>query len=118
MRWLVVIALIAGCSKKQDKAPPPDPNNEPAIPAAELKRGEDACNAYVAAACKCAETVPAAKERCEGAKAFPEVVRMGTELTMSKDSTALDVKQAAQTIRKTIAECIQQTAQLPSLGCP
>jgi hypothetical protein len=115
---LVVLALVAGCKKKDDAAPPPPTNNEPAIPAAELKRGEDACNAYVAAACKCAETVPAAQERCAEAKAFPEVVRMGTELTMSKDSEVKDVKQAAQTIRKTIASCIQGTAQLPALGCP
>ena len=118
MKWLLLLALAAGCSKKQDQPAPAPDNNEPAIPAAELKRGEDACNAYAAAACKCAETVPAAKERCEAARAFPEVVKMGTELTMSKDSSAKDVKQAAQTIRKTIAECIQQTAQLPTLGCP
>jgi hypothetical protein len=43
---------------------------------------------------------------------------MGTEMTMSTDSTTKDVKQAAMTVRKTIAECIQQTAQLPTLGCP
>lgn len=117
MRWLLVVALVAACAKKSEDAPPPT-NNAPAIPAAELKRGEDACNAYLAKACACAETVPAATERCEAAKAFPEVVRMGTELTMSTDSSAKDVKQAVMTIRKTIAECIQQTAQLPTLGCP
>jgi hypothetical protein len=115
---LVVLALVAGCKKQDDAAPPPPTNNEPAIPAAELKRGEDACTAYLTAACKCAETVPAAKEKCEEGKAFPEVVRMGTELTMSKDSEVKDVKQAVQTIRKTIAACIQSTAQLPALGCP
>lgn len=117
-RWLCILALAAGCSKKREDAPPPPPpNNEPAIPAAELARGEEACRAYLEKACKCAETVPAAKERCTQAQAFPEVVRMGTELTMSKDSTTKDVKQAAMTIRKTIAECIEQTAQLPTLGC-
>jgi hypothetical protein len=118
MKWLCVLVLVVGC-KKAEKAPPPtNTNNDPAIPAAELKRGEDACNALVKQACACAETVPAAQAQCDSAKAFPEVVRMGTELTMSTDSSGKDVKQAVQTIRKTISECIQQTAQLPTLGCP
>ena len=118
MKWLCVLALVVACKKRSEDAPPPPPNNAPAIPEAELKRGQDACNAYLQKACACAETVPAAKEKCTQAQAFPEVVRMGTELTMSTDSTTKDVKQAALTIRKTIAECIQQTAQLPTLGCP
>ena len=116
MRWLLVLALVAGCKKQQD-APPAPTNNEPAIPAAELERGEDACTAYIEKACKCAETVPAAQPKCDAAKAFPAVLKMSTELTMSKDSVAKDVKQAAMTIRKTVAECIQETAQLPTLGC-
>ena len=118
MKWLVVLAFVAGCKKKADEAPPGPVNNEPAIPAAELKRGEEACEAYMAKACKCAETVPAAKEKCDAAKAFPDVVRMGTELTMSTDSSKKDVKQAAMTIRKTIEQCINETAKLPTLGCP
>jgi hypothetical protein len=117
-RALCILVLFAACKKKAEEAPPARVNNDPAIPAAELKRGQDACNAFLEKACKCAETVPAAKETCEAAKAFPEVVKMGTELTMSTDSTQKDVKQAAATIRKTIAECIQQTARLPTLGCP
>jgi hypothetical protein len=117
MRWLCVLALVAACSKKKDEAPPPT-NNPPAIPADELKRGQDACKAYVEKACACAATVEAAKAKCEEAKAWPDVVKMGTEMTMSTDSTTKDVKQAAMTVRKTIAECIQQTAQLPTLGCP
>ena len=116
MKWLVILALVAGCKKTQD-APPEPVNNEPPIPAAELERGEDACAAYIEKACKCAETVPAAKAKCEAAQAFPAVLKMSTELTMSKDSNAKDVKQAAMTIRKTVAECIQETAQLPTLGC-
>ena len=118
MRWVIVLALVAGCSKKKSEDAPAPTNNAPAIPAEELKRGQDACQAYLDKACKCAETVPAVKDKCEAAKAFPEVVRMGTELTMSTDSSQKDVKQAAMTIRKTIAECIQEEQKLPSLGCP
>ena len=117
MRWLLALALVAACSKKEKEAPPPNPNNEPPIPAAELKRGEDACKGYVEKVCACGETVAAAKPKCEAAKAFPDVMRMATELTMSKDSSPRDVKQGAMTVRKTIAECIEQTAQLPALGC-
>ncbi|MDQ3341396.1 MAG: hypothetical protein M4D80_40085 [Myxococcota bacterium] len=116
MKWLLVLALVAGCKKKAAEPPPPV-NNEPPIPAAELQRGEDACKAYIDKACKCAETVPAAKPKCDAAQAFPAVLKMSTELTMSKDSVAKDVKQGAMTIRKTVAECIQETAQLPTLGC-
>ncbi|HLL21746.1 MAG TPA: hypothetical protein VK427_06430 [Kofleriaceae bacterium] len=117
MKWLCILALAVGCKKSQE-APPPPPNNAPAIPAPEMKRGEHACNTYIAKACTCAETVPAAKAKCTQAQAFPEVLRMGAELTMSTDSEPKDVKQATGTIRKTIAECIEQTAQLPALGCP
>jgi hypothetical protein len=117
VKWLCALVLVVACAKKQEDAPPPPTNNDPAIPAAELKRGEDACTAFMQKACACGETVPAAKSQCEAGKAFIEAVRMGTELTMSKDSSGKDVKQAVMTIRKTIAECIQQTAQLPTLGC-
>ena len=116
MKWLLAIALVAGACKKKEAAPPP-PNNEPPIPAAELKRGEDACKGYVTKVCACAETTPAAKEKCTLAQSYPEVLRMAGELTMSKDSSPKDVKQGAMTVRKTIAECIEQTAQLPALGC-
>lgn len=112
---LAIVLALAACSKKQDEAPPP--NNAPAIPADELKRGEDACKAYVEKVCACATTVEAAKPKCDAAKAFPDVMRMATELTMSKDSSPRDVKQGAMTVRQTIAECIEQTAQLPALGC-
>ena len=118
MKALVIaIALFAaGCKKQQEQAPPPT-NNAPPIPAEELKRGEDACKSLVDKACACAETVVAAKEACTKARAFPEVLQMTTQVTMSKDSSPADVKQAAMTIRSTIAACIEQTAQLPALGC-
>ena len=117
MKWLLVLVAVAGCKKSSD-APAPNPNNEPPIPADELKRGEDACNGLVTKTCTCAETVPAAKAHCETAKALPEVIKMTTQITMSKDSSKMDVKQAARDIRKTIAECIQLTAKLPEIGCP
>jgi hypothetical protein len=112
---LIALALAAGCKKKQDEAPPP--TTPPSIPADELKRGEDACKGYVDKACACAETVPAAKDKCDKARAFPDVLQATLGVLVSKDSSPKDVQQAAMTIRATIAECIEQTAQLPALGC-
>ncbi len=114
---LIVLALCTACSKKTEQAPPPA-TTEPAIPEAEIKRGQDACNGYVAKLCACAETVPAAKDKCELAKSLPEAITVATGVTMSKDSSTKDVKQAAASIRATIKSCIEQTAQLPALGCP
>ena len=116
MKWLLLILIVAACAKKNDEAPAT--NNDPAVPEAEIKRGQDACKAYVDKACACAATVEAAKVKCSEAPAFGEVLAKMLELSMSKDSSPKDVKQSAMTIRKTIAECIQQTAALPTLGCP
>jgi hypothetical protein len=110
------LVLGGGCKKQSDAPPPPD-NRGPAIPEAELKRGKDACNGYVTKLCTCAETVPAAKDKCDLARALPEAIDVAMQVTMSKDSAQLDVKQAADSIRKTVAQCIEQTAQLPALGC-
>src|SRR5213078_1191424 len=90
-RWLVVLVLCVACNKK-DEAPPPPANNAPAIPAAELKRGQDACAAYVAKTCACADTVASLKDRCALAKSLPEAITVATEVTMSKDSKQQDVK--------------------------
>jgi len=117
MKWLAIVVLCVACNKQAEDAPPPS-NNDSVVPDAELKRGQDACNAYLAKACACGETVPAAKDACAKASALPEALKMATEVTMSKDSNPKDVKQAAMTIRATIKSCIEQTAQLPALGCP
>lgn len=119
-RAALVAALagaLAGCSKRKD-APAVDPGPPPSMPAAELKRGQDACKAYVEKICACAETVEAAREPCKLSKALEDVLVVGTEVSQSPDSTRRDVVQAAQSMRKTIAECIEQTAKLPLLGCP
>jgi len=115
MRWLVVAVLLIGCKKKAEEQGPPPPVT--AMPADELKRGQDACEGYVTAVCKCAETVEAAKVECTNAKAFPEAITMSTNLMMSSDANPKDSKQAAMTIRATVKSCIEKTAQLPSIGC-
>jgi hypothetical protein len=119
VKWLAVASLVLAlaCSKKQE-APAPEPAREPAISAAELQRGQDACAAYVAKVCGCAATVPAVAEQCTLAKALPEAITVATQVSMSQDSSKQDVLHAADSVRRTIAECIEQAAKLPELGCP
>ena len=68
--------------------------------------------------CACAETVPAAQDTCALARALPEAIEVAMQVTLSKDSSRVDVKQAAASIRQTVASCIEQTAGLAALGCP
>jgi hypothetical protein len=114
---MVLVALVglAACSKRRD-APPPEPR--PAITQTEIKRGDDACQAYVAKVCACAETVPALAEPCKLSRSLPEVIELSMEVAMNGDSKRLDTLQAADSIRKTVATCIQETAKLPAAGCP
>lgn len=111
---LLFVALL-GCKKSEDKPPPGPP---PKIPQAELERGRDACKTYVEKVCKCAETVAAAKEPCALGKAYPDAIEVGMQTVANTKSESDEVKNAAETIRKTMATCIEETGRLPSLGCP
>lgn len=113
-RVVVLLALVA-CSKKQaEQAPPADDRPAP-LPAVELQRGKDACTAYVEKVCAC--TVPAAKQACELAKALPDALQVGLEVSTSPDSDRQAVIHANDSMRKTVKECIEQAAKLPALGC-
>ena len=113
MKPLVILAIVAGCSQQAE--PPPKPEKPPAIPAAEVQRGLDACHGYVAKVCVCAG--PAAQEACILAKSMPEAIESGRRVTAYPDSSREDALQAAGSIRKTVKQCIEKTAQLSSLGC-
>ncbi|MDX2093681.1 MAG: hypothetical protein SFX73_37930 [Kofleriaceae bacterium] len=124
MRGLVLaLAVLAtlgcGCANKKADDDPAvgagSAEDRPKIAATELKRGEDACKAYVDKVCAC--TAPAAADACKLARALPDALTVGREVAASPDSTRMDVLQANDSIRKTIKECIEQTAKLPSLGC-
>lgn len=117
MKWLLACVLVGalGCAKK-DEAPPVE-TKPPPIPAAELARGQDACKAYVEQICGCAATVEAAQQPCTLAKALPDAIEVAMQVAVNPDAKPKDALQAADSIRKTIAQCIEQTAQLPALGC-
>lgn len=114
MRWLLVVLVAFGCSKKEQASAPPA-EEKPQIPQVELKRGRDACADYVAKVCAC--TAPDAARQCTLAKALPDAIATGLEVATNPESTRRDVIQSNDMIRKTMKECIEQTAKLPALGC-
>ena len=108
-------ALLGGACKKQEEPAPAVTRT--GVGAAELARGQDACNAYVAQVCACAQAVPAAQQPCALAKALPEALDVAVSVSAHPDTERKDAVQSAAAIRKTIARCIEQTAKLPELGC-
>ena len=116
IRALLVLAVLAGCSKA-DREPPAPAERPPSIPAPEVQRGLDACQAYVEKVCACAQTVPSLAETCTLAKSMPEAIEIGKRVASYPSSTSQDAAQAASSIRKTVKLCIEQTAQLPARGC-
>jgi hypothetical protein len=117
MKWLIAIVLVAGCAKKREAEPVVE-DRAPTMPADEVQRSRDACTGYVERACACAEKVPAAKQACDLSHALPAAVRISLEVAASPDSTKADGLAAQRSVRKTVKECIEQTAKLPMLGCP
>ena len=115
-RALLVLALVGACAKKSEP-PPPQGVAVPAMSAAEVQRGRDACATYVTKVCACADKVPAVKHQCDLAKALPDAVRLGLEVAASPDSKPADVTGAQDSVRKAVKECIEATAKLPALGC-
>lgn len=118
MRWLVALALLASGGCKQQAEAPPAAAARPVMAASEAKRGQDACKAYVAKVCACAETVAAMKQPCGLARALPEAVDVGLSVAGNPESTRRDVLQANDSVRKVVKECIEETAKLSGAGCP
>jgi hypothetical protein len=113
MRFAIVLAVVAlaACAKKaEDKKPPP------AMPAAEIQRGQDACKAYADRACAC--TAPAGPKACEQAKPLPQALEIAVGVATSPSSAPEDAARAQVNVRETVKECIEQLAKLPALGCP
>jgi hypothetical protein len=113
VKFLVLLALL-GCAKKQEA---PQETAVPAMSAEEQQRSRDACADYVKRVCACADKVPAVKQQCDLARALPDAVRLGLEVAASPDSKPNDVIGAQTSVRKTVKECIEETAKLPALGC-
>jgi hypothetical protein len=86
--------------------------------ATEIKRGQDACKAYVEKACACADTVPALKQPCALARAYPEAIEVDLSMAANPESSRRDVLWASDSMRTIVKTCIEETARLPAAGCP
>ena len=116
----IALVLLAGCAKKKEAPKTDEKPVAGAMGEAEIKRSQDACKIYVEQVCACADKKPDNADlakQCQLAKALPDAVRIGLEVAASPDSKPDIVQQSYSSIRKTVAECIEQTAKLPTLGC-
>jgi hypothetical protein len=120
--FAAVFALCAACNRQPDAGASAGSSagsgGAAAIAASEIKRGQDACTAYVDKVCACAQTVPAMQEPCKLARALPDALRTSAEVARSADSARLDVVQGNLGVRGIAKECIEQLAKLPAAGCP
>ncbi len=111
----IAVALLVACSKTAEPPAPPPDDRPPPVPATEVQRGRDACADYVAKVCAC--TSDAAKQACPLARALPDALQVGLEVATNPASDRRAVVHANDSMRKTIKECIEQAAKLPTLGC-
>ena len=88
----------------------------PQLPAGEVQRGQDACNAYATKVCAC--TSPAAQKACPLAKALPEALQLALSTSLNPSTDREDALRAQTNIRETAKNCIEQAAKLPAIGCP
>jgi hypothetical protein len=115
----MLLAVSTGCKakKKGDAAGTAAPARKDLMTPAEKKRGEDACTAYVKQLCDCAATKPDLQERCDLKKAKPEALELLYGVISDPKSSEDSLLRAEVEARKLIGKCIEETAQLPSLGC-
>ena len=115
--WLAgaLVVASAGCKKHQE---PPPPADRPTMPVTEIKRNQDACKAYVDKVCACAQTRPALEQPCALSRALPEAIQVSLDVAANPESSRRDVLQAQDSVRKIAKECIEETAKLPTAGCP
>jgi hypothetical protein len=115
-RWMVAAVLMSmtACAKKQasEQAPPP---SVPPLSDVEIKRGVDACAAYLQQVCELAKRQPERPElaqQCTLAPSLSDAMRTAIEIARHPESGRRDVLQAQDSARKTIDTCIEGTAKL------
>jgi hypothetical protein len=115
VRWLVVLALLAGCKKEEAAPKGPEPMSQ-----AERDRGEDACRAYVKRLCSCAAPKDSQelKDRCELHKGRPDTIATALATEGGTEVSGMDVLQAQDAARKVMAACVRDLVDLDQAGCP
>lgn len=115
---LLALALALGCGKGESDDAPVD-DMPPAVSESERERGMEACTAYVARVCSCAQEKPDdsdMKERCDLAPGKLSSLKMVLRVNRSPENADERVKTSA-TARRIIGSCITEQSKLDSLGC-
>ena len=108
------MAAMTACEKK------PKPTKQKPVAGltdVELKRGEEACKAYVDKVCACAQTKPDLAQQCQLAKALPEALQIALSVATHPDTKPDVATQSFDSARQTIGTCIEEASKLLSLGC-
>jgi len=119
--WLVVAVIALGvtgaCSKSQDQGTAQD-LPEPVDPA-EGERGKQACQAYVAQLCACAESRPDDAELAESCRMAPaKLSSLAAVLEVNRTSQDLtEIVSTERTARKIMSSCIEEQSRLLGKGC-
>lgn len=112
------MGALAGCSKGESEQAAPD-NMPPPVSDSERERGVEACKAYVARVCACAQTRPDdqdMRERCELAPGKLSSLNMVLRVNRAPDNPEDRLKTAA-TAHRIIGSCVSEQSKLDNLGC-
>ena len=110
MRLGLALLVLAACSKAEPEKKPVEP-----LPAAEVQRAHDACQAYVDKVCGC--TSPPAIKQCALARPLPQALDLALQ-TAASPGEERDTQLRSQVfVRETVEECVEELAKLPALGC-
>ena len=116
MSVAAIVAAVGGCKRSHDQAGPSEAR-PPAISPTERKMGTDACADYVARLCACADKKPDLADTCKLKHAKPEALALALAVVDDPSSSADSVARAKSEVGKIVARCIEEAAQLPTLGC-
>jgi hypothetical protein len=119
VRCVIAVALAVALAACKSGASTPSGEGSATVrmSADEERRGRDACKAYLAQVCACADRVPALVDECRLARGGPEAVQLGLDIAAGSETTKQDALGALASVRKTVKRCIEQTAKLASSGC-
>lgn len=114
---LLPLALSQGACSKKEASDSAAPAVSP-LPKAEAERGLQACQAYVARLCACAESQPELAEECALARARPQAFQLNLDLSATPGLEGAEQKAVKVEARKIAAACFEDEARLDPETCP
>ncbi len=127
MRILLGCALVlalAGCQKKDDQPAAGSPD-QPAqkkprlgLPAHEVARGQQACQAWMDRVCGCVATHAELAAACDEARSLPDALKMAAQASSATGIDAPDRARLELEARKIIARCIEEQGKMDPARCP